>query len=511
MKPMVIVIMLLALLVQGASAENSFSANDRIWTTSDINLNVREEPGTSAPIVDSVAKGSIGTIIEAPVNQDNYTWWRISYDMGATGWSAGDWLQLAPASAPSQPVDFSSWAENAITWAEKYNDSRDWWDSERKIGYCLRFVANAFLQEKGEGRSGSESAIEAAKKLYRFNQEPGGWQNAPRGAVIFFDGEGNNDYGHVGIYLGDGRLIHAYGSVQETTIEEAMDKPDVGRYLGWSYPPEEWRPTSTPVAAEAPLTETQTSAPTNEQKNAIQESIQATPPLESVNAAQTSGQFAAPQETNDILGTWIYTHQINGGIYSHKMIIDDFDPDTGTFKGHGWYLEDPSYRWDLSGAVNGNNISFCISYTVLSPTFGINATGEISSDTFMRGEADEPGGRAIWTATKSSIIDHPNWDITGGWEVNFQADRLYPHKMIIESFNPNTGDFKGHGQSLEDPAIIWDISGTVDGDNVAYHIAYTGLNPTYWADAIGIISSGTTMSGTANDHSRSSTWNATKS
>ncbi|MEM2991200.1 MAG: PKD domain-containing protein, partial [Halobacteria archaeon] len=51
-------------------------------------------------------------------------------------------------------------------------------------------------------------------------------------------------YGHVGIYLGNGSIIHAYGAVKVNTVEEALGKLDIGQYLGWSYPPETWRPSS---------------------------------------------------------------------------------------------------------------------------------------------------------------------------------------------------------------------------------------------------------------------------
>lgn len=235
---------MLALMAQVSLAEGAFNVGDRVWIISDINLKVREDPGTSSNAIDSVIKGTMGTIEEGPINKDSFNWWKIDYDIGTTGWSAENWLDLVSTEGARPSSDFAQWSENAIKWGENYADigSKDWWDPVNEIGYGLRFVANAFMLEKAEGETGSESAIEAAKNLYRFDQEPDGWENAPRGAIIFFDKEGNNDYGHVGIYLGDGKLIHAYGSVQETTVEEAMDKPDVGRYLGWAYPPEDWRP-----------------------------------------------------------------------------------------------------------------------------------------------------------------------------------------------------------------------------------------------------------------------------
>jgi cell wall-associated NlpC family hydrolase len=256
---------MLALLAQGASADGKFSIGDRVWTTADTNLNVREEPGTSSLQIDSLIKGSVGSIIEGPISQDGYNWWNIIYDVGTTGWSAEDWLQKSPAD-PQQPTDFAMWSENAIKWGENHTGSEDWWDEVNKQGYCLRFVANAFMQKYAEGQSVWNSPVEAAAALYRFDQEPGGWVNAPRGAIVIFDKEGKNNYGHVGIYLGAGRILHAHGTVQDTTVEDAMAYSDVGNYLGWSYPPEAWRQktatTSQPV---------QTTEGTQEPSNTLDE------------------------------------------------------------------------------------------------------------------------------------------------------------------------------------------------------------------------------------------------
>lgn len=229
-------------MAQGAWAEGKFNIGERIWTVSDIDLKVRDGPGLSSAINDSVIKGTTGKIIEGPISQDNYSWWRIEYDIGAEGWSAENWLEKAPTVLPQPSSDFSRWAEEAIEWGENHTNSTNWWEEVEQQGYCLRFVANAFMQKYVEGQSVWNSALEAASQLYRFDQEPGGWANSPRGAVILFDKEGKNNFGHVGIYLGDGRILHAHGSVQNTTIEAAMAYSDVGRYLGWSYPSEKWKP-----------------------------------------------------------------------------------------------------------------------------------------------------------------------------------------------------------------------------------------------------------------------------
>jgi uncharacterized protein YraI len=223
---------------------SKFKLGERIWTTTDVN--VRADPGLTSAQINSMAdgnsmiKGNTGTVLGGPISKDGYTWWKVDYDIGVTGWSAENYLELVP-NGPQQPSNFAQWSEDAIEWGENNINSRDWWDSKEKIGYCLRFVANAFMQEKVKGQTGSESAIEAAQKNYRFNQEQKGWQYAPRGALIFFNAKSSNPYGHVGIYLGDGKnIINAYGAVQEISIESISVQKDVGYYIGWSYPPKEW-------------------------------------------------------------------------------------------------------------------------------------------------------------------------------------------------------------------------------------------------------------------------------
>jgi parallel beta-helix repeat protein len=209
-----------------------FVVGNTVWATAD--LHVREGPGLSYAVIDTMIKGNKGLVLDGPIEADGYIWWKINYSVGVVGWCAEDWLELVP-SPPQPPQSFSYWAEAAINWAEQRLGRSDW------SGLCMRFVANAFMQE--EGKEAGYNAIDGAREFYRFDQEPGGWLQAPKGALIFFDKDGTNEYGHVGIYLGNGSIIHAYGTVKVNTVEEAIAKPDVGRYLGWSYPPETWKPT----------------------------------------------------------------------------------------------------------------------------------------------------------------------------------------------------------------------------------------------------------------------------
>jgi hypothetical protein len=264
--------------ITGANSDSSggnskFNPGDIIWSIADIK--VRSSPGMDSVQINSLAdgnsiiKGCKGKIIDGPTEKDGYNWWKIDYDLGITGWSAENYIELAP-DGPEAPDDFSQWSENAIEWAtsEDRIGSRSW------NGECLRFVSNSFRQKDVDGQSGWSTATDAARSLYRFDQQNGSWRNAPRGAVIFFNGKGNNPAGHVGIYLGDGEnIINAYGTVMEITIDEATEKVDVGEYIGWSYPPVAWRPDPSEINMTSHFTEGSQVSDSDQQATATEDKV----------------------------------------------------------------------------------------------------------------------------------------------------------------------------------------------------------------------------------------------
>ena len=229
-----------ATLVYPVGAE-TFTIGDPVRTAAD--AKVISTPGVLDTNPRIMWKGNKGIVIGGPADAEGNRWWQISYDVGVTGWSAegkGGVSTLEPVPPPSSPPDgFPTWAETSISWA-RHRTGRYDWDT-----LCMKFVVNAFMREEGAAARGD--ADDFARTLDRFNQEPGGWQSAPRGAVIFFEGQDSNAFGHAAIYLGDGQTIDAYGIVAEHSMDEFTGEPNVGRYLGWAYPPESWRPAIPPV------------------------------------------------------------------------------------------------------------------------------------------------------------------------------------------------------------------------------------------------------------------------
>lgn len=99
--------------------------------------------------------------------------------------------------------------ENMIRWAEDKLGSKEY------AGWCLTFIEDALEKSNGIEIFGGNSAKESAL-LYA----DGMCQGIPeRGAFVFYDciclsPDGLVNWGHCGISLGNGRIIHAWDAVR---------------------------------------------------------------------------------------------------------------------------------------------------------------------------------------------------------------------------------------------------------------------------------------------------------
>ena len=99
--------------------------------------------------------------------------------------------------------------ENMIRWAESRLEETGY------VGWCLSFIEDALEIANGIEVFGGDSARESAE-LYSDAMR----RDIPeRGAFVFYDciclsEEGPVNWGHCGIGLGDGRVIHAWDKVR---------------------------------------------------------------------------------------------------------------------------------------------------------------------------------------------------------------------------------------------------------------------------------------------------------
>lgn len=106
---------------------------------------------------------------------------------------------------------------------------------------CLSFVEDAYEIPNDIEVFGGSTAKESAEQ-YAAAERDG---DPPRGAFVFFETAGivdgiERDWGHVGLALGDGRMVHPWTDVRIDPIVDVPTLPagrwSAPRYLGWAPP-----------------------------------------------------------------------------------------------------------------------------------------------------------------------------------------------------------------------------------------------------------------------------------
>lgn len=121
--------------------------------------------------------------------------------------------------------DVEMYAENAIRWAR---------GMQGNPGYatrCLAFVEDAIERSNGLEMFGGDDAAESAR-LYGAAASTG---EPPVGALVFWSGVGElfgvrRDWGHVGLSLGAGDVIHAWDAVR---VDHFRALPSLHPAPGW--------------------------------------------------------------------------------------------------------------------------------------------------------------------------------------------------------------------------------------------------------------------------------------
>ena len=73
-------------------------------------LNIREQPGRNAAIIDRLGFRRRVQVVDGPVSSDGYSWWRVDDGQGIIGWAAtgeGDEEWITPRVGEPQPVNRS--------------------------------------------------------------------------------------------------------------------------------------------------------------------------------------------------------------------------------------------------------------------------------------------------------------------------------------------------------------------------------------------------------------------
>jgi hypothetical protein len=125
-------------------------------------------------------------------------------------------------------TEFETYLANAVRWAQEHLGSTDY------AFLCLAFVEDAYEASNHVEIFGGASAKESADE-YGAAQNRG---EPPPGAFVFYDCSGPIDgeyknWGHVGLHVGDGKVIHAWDKVR---MDHYLDVQNLTPAPGWTQP-----------------------------------------------------------------------------------------------------------------------------------------------------------------------------------------------------------------------------------------------------------------------------------
>jgi uncharacterized protein YgiM (DUF1202 family) len=80
------------------SADLAVGGEAVIATVNDDNVNLRAEPGLDAEVLLKLASGTTATVLDGPVDADDYVWYQLDVE-GTVGWVAADFLDIAGTGA----------------------------------------------------------------------------------------------------------------------------------------------------------------------------------------------------------------------------------------------------------------------------------------------------------------------------------------------------------------------------------------------------------------------------
>ena len=157
---------------------------------------------------------------------DPETMWHYSYTFD------GQHVRKTHVSVTTREEWLNELTENMISWAEDKLGSREY------AGWCLSFIEDSLEKSNVIEIFGGDTAKESAL-LYADAMRKG---IPERGTFVFYDciclgPDGPVNWGHCGISLGDGRIIHAWDMVRIDDYREieAMTalSGDHPGYIGW--------------------------------------------------------------------------------------------------------------------------------------------------------------------------------------------------------------------------------------------------------------------------------------
>lgn len=195
---------------------NSTSTSETTQTTKYVNttagLNVRTGPSTSYTKIATLSYGQSVNVLST-----SNGWSKINYS-GSTGYVSSQYLQSTKPSSSSSSnsgsTSVSSSASSVIAYAKTLLGKPYVWGAQGPNSFdCSGFTYYVFKNKAGIVLPRTSSA----QSKYGTSVS---WSNLKAGDLMFFDtnGANNGQVSHVGLYIGNGQMIHASSSQRKIVI-----------------------------------------------------------------------------------------------------------------------------------------------------------------------------------------------------------------------------------------------------------------------------------------------------
>ena len=185
-----------------SSDESTSNSTSTMYTTE--RLNLRKGAGTSYSVITTLDKG-----IAVTVHSSSNGWSKVSVN-GMTGYVSSSYLSSTKPSNSSSSTDSStsSKVDKVLNFASQQLGKPYVWGAQGPNSFDCSGLTY-YVYKNAAGITLPRTSVEQSKYGTTVSKS-----NLKAGDLIFFDTSGPNDGGvsHVGIYVGNGQMIHASSS-----------------------------------------------------------------------------------------------------------------------------------------------------------------------------------------------------------------------------------------------------------------------------------------------------------
>ena len=204
-----------------SSSSSQSSIKNKIGVVNTSSLNVRKGAGTNYSVIGSVKSGQKVGILSSKNG-----WYNVLLPNGSKGWVSGKYLNLIdgdPNSVVQKPSASSSIAKKAVDLAKKQIGKPYEWGAEGPNSFdCSGLTYYVYKQNGVTLPRSSTSQATAGKSVSK--------SSLKEGDLVFFNTNGKG-ISHVGIYIGDGKMVHSTKPGQPVKIDSINSSYYKARYV----------------------------------------------------------------------------------------------------------------------------------------------------------------------------------------------------------------------------------------------------------------------------------------